>query len=132
MKYSHSESSSVQQDFWTLIVTYTWVFHWKTSKKDKSEITTNLAVKTTAKCSFRGNRYSCWKKKTLFTQSCIFGQLQSAEFHALFFVQFDTVITFHSNCMKIMSNPPILKYSNFYNVWASCAFLTGALKVQVS
>lgn len=34
--------------------------------------------------------------------------------------------------MKIMSNPPILKYSNFYNAWVACGLLTGDLKVQVS
>ncbi|KAF2974655.1 hypothetical protein EK904_001522 [Melospiza melodia maxima] len=33
--------------------------------------------------------------------------------------EFDTVFIFHSNHKKIMSNPHILKYSNFYNIWTS-------------
>lgn len=46
----------------TLIITYSWVLCWKTLKRDKSEITTKLAVKTTGKYSFWGYKCSSRKK----------------------------------------------------------------------
>lgn len=44
----------------------------------------------------------------------------------------NAVIIFHSNHMKRMSNPPILKYSNFYNIWAFCSLSIADVKAQVS
>lgn len=67
----------------TLIITYSWILHWKIFKRDKSKIVTKLAVKKTGKCSFGGTNVHARRKQTLFKQSCTFGQLKSMEFYAL-------------------------------------------------
>lgn len=50
----------------------------------------------------------------------------------LWLLKIDAVIIFHSNHIKRMSNLPILKYYNFYNVWAFCSLWIVDLKVSCS
>lgn len=93
--YKNKKSHEIQETFWamckmfsecshsTSIITYSWILHWNTLKRDTSEITIKLAVRKTEKCSFRGTNVHARRKQTLLKQSWTFGQLQSMEFYAL-------------------------------------------------
>lgn len=112
----------------SFIITYSWVLHWKTLKRDKREITTKLAVTTTVKCSLEGINVQEESKHCLNNPAHLHSS--SLQNFILWPINPHAVIIFFIVTVRKTCQTTISKYSSFYNVWDFCSLSTADLQIS--